>query len=169
MSSFKNALSYTALVCAIVVLISTAVILLEATVNNTWYCLVIIISCPFIAYSVFSGEWELPKKKAQNIICYILILNAWCSYSAINDNDWHEVNLKGLILKGTEKQEEVLIEYDEDENGKPIPAYYKTVYSFHPDPNQPKFLIIFIEWGLLLIAVGTPIVVYRILVKVNKE
>lgn len=97
----------------------------------------------------------------------VLLLNIWCSYSVLDGKGKQETNLKSLFLKGEKKHRSVWVEEYDDGDDHVEPAHFESHYYFELAPEQPKFVVEIIEWGLIIIALSTPFLVYG-LIKISE-
>lgn len=157
MKTFKKALSYIGVGCLLLVICGAAVVILRALYINAALSLITLIFCPFIAcYFIYGEDQILEKKKLNLVLSCVLILSVCCSFCIMSGKSKPMIYVEKLFLKGQTKHHEVFVKTEEGYEG------YETQYYYELAPGEPAFVVEIIDWALIILSLGIPVLLYFI-------
>lgn len=143
----------------ILILISITVVTGQKIYENVRIALIVLISCPFMAFAIITNK-DSYGKELQEILIVILLLSGLCTYSGFKTKKDAFIEVKSLFIKGEMKQNPYFDTEPIDENGGGKSEYY-----FELAPNQSKFISYILDWIVFILLLGMPVLTWYIMRK----
>ncbi len=147
-------------------LIGLLVAIIQFINANSWTALIVLISCPFMAYAFVKDRGLISKNSTKAILLGILILSVFGSYLSIESDKNVTLKLRSIFLDGQIKNDKIWVEDEEDKDSYDFtPAHYENHYYFKEAPNQSKFVSSVIDLGIFILVLGIPFLTWFIMRK----